>query len=161
MIEVHASKWKLLAFLAGTILLGVVAWFMAHDPTPRRAGTHFWGWAGVLLCAIGVVAFTRELLRAGPRLIISDAGIEDRTNRLGLIPWSEIASIEVRSISRQKFLSLSMHNPEPWVSRLPAMARWGMRANRALGFSEINLVISGLTTRPSEVAEHVRCYFKH
>jgi hypothetical protein len=132
---------------------------MANDPSPRRPGTHFWGWASILFFGLGIPLALRELLRTGPRLIISDAGIEDRTNQLGLIPWAEIASIEVRAIGGQTILALSMHNPESWVSRLPARLRWGLRANRALGFSEINIAISGLTVKPAIVAEHVQRHF--
>jgi hypothetical protein len=155
-IELRLSPWRSAFLLVACVAFVAIGWLMAHDPSPDHARNRFWGWASVLFFGFLFPFAVRELFRQGPRLIVSDAGIDDRALGLGLIPWSEIAGFELREMNREKFLMLHMHDQDAWEARRPAAKRWAFALNRAIGFQGIPITVSGLTMSAEEIVRQVQ-----
>ncbi|MEW6734112.1 MAG: STM3941 family protein, partial [Acidobacteriota bacterium] len=100
-----------------------------------------------------------QILDSRPRIIIDDQGILDRTLGVGLIPWNEIDAAYLNSINGNYFISLELRNPEIFLARLSNVQRKLASANRALGFSDINVNLSGVDKRSEEIFKVVtqRC----
>jgi len=150
----------MLFYLVGCILFVAQGVLMVTDPSPAQPNTHFLGWNGIVFFGLGIPVLAYRLTRSRPRLIISDMGIEDCANGLGLIPWSEISAIEYFTHQRVPLLSLSMHTPDNWIPKLRIDQRWLAPFARLLGGSDINIPLSGLTEKPTEVYRQVTEYFK-
>ena len=157
-IEFRVSRRKTLIYIGMCVLFVALGLLMANDPTPTRPDTHFWGWNAVIFSGLGIPILAYRLFRPRPRLVISNMGIEDLTNGLGLIPWLEISAAEFVTINRSSILSLSMHDPEKWIPKLRCGQRLLTPMSRILGGSDINIPISGLTENPTEVYRHVADY---
>ena len=102
-----------------------------------------------LLC---VYAFAIQLLRRGPVVTIVQRGILDVRNGVGLISWADICSLrKMRRSSRLNsrggidYIGVYLHNPTPYLLRLPGWKRrltlFGLR--QGMPFAEISFL--GLT----------------
>jgi len=86
-------------------------------------------------------------------LTIDDLGIDDRTLGVGKIPWSEITDGYRRAIRGNEFICLEVRNPELWLHKLSSTKRAMVKANRALGFTELNTNLSGLAVDAAQIHE--------
>jgi hypothetical protein len=92
-----------------------------------------------------------QYLDRRPRLVIDSEGVFDRVLGIGRIPWSQIASSRLETVQGGVFVCLELVDHDSWVAKLPRRLRVFSAANRALGFSEINLSISNLETPPDQI----------
>jgi len=99
------------------------------------------------------VFFAWQLFDNRPRLTIDDLGIDDRTLSVGKIPWPEITDAYRRSIGGNEFICLEVRNPEMWLHKLSSTKRAMVKANRALGFTELSINLSGLAVDAAQVHE--------
>lgn len=90
-----------------------------------------------------------------PRLQITDGGILDRTLGVGLIPWPDIADAYVRSINRENFICLVLHNEEDYMGRLSPLKRKLAGANAALGFTPLSINLSGVDLSAEQLLEYI------
>ena len=154
-IELRLQPWRsVLLILLCVGFLAVGGW-MAGDPVPDKPEVKLWGWGFVFVFGLGVPFSVREALRRGPRLVVSDAGIEDRASNLGLIPWSEIADIQVAELDKIQYLMLRMRDPDTWEAQRPASSRLLGKLDRAIGLKGIPITISGLNMRADDIAREV------
>lgn len=114
-------------------------------------GELYGGWFGLLCFGSSGLVFMRELRDSRPRIIINELGIEDRKLGVGLIPWSEITGAYIKSVKGNDFICLLLRNPEMWTHKLRPTAQKLRKANRALGFSELNLVLAGTDANSGKV----------
>jgi hypothetical protein len=149
-IAIKASRLKyalLLIIAIGFVLAG--AFIVAFDTT----GEAWLGWLSIVFFGAGIPLFLWQLLDARPRLIIDEKGVFDRTLGVGVIPWPEITGAYLRSIKSADFICLELRNPAPWLERLSPIKRAMASANEALGFSALNLNLSGLAVDARQVHE--------
>ncbi len=95
----------------------------------------------------------QRLLDSRPRLVIDDHGIYDRTLGVGRIPWSEITGAEVRSIQGNEFVSVYVRDARMLRMEVSPLRNALNAANRALGFSEFNINLSGLAIDANQLQE--------
>jgi len=55
---------------------------------------------------LGLALFITAFLDRRPKLILDDRGILDKRLRIGVIPWAEIRSVDVRSLGGVNFIWL-------------------------------------------------------
>ena len=108
-------------------------------------------WAVICFFGAGIPLFIRGILDSRPRLTIDDHGICDRTLGVGAIPWSEITDAYARSIQGNDFICLTVRDPEMWLHRLSPVKQAMVKANRALGFSELNINLSGVDADTAQI----------
>jgi hypothetical protein len=113
------------------------------------------GWAGIVFFGACALVSAWQFADARPRLSISERGILDRTMGIGLIPWSEIERAYVRSIAGNDFICLVLRNPETYTQYVSPLRRAMSSANRALGFTDFSINLSGVNARIDEVFELV------
>jgi hypothetical protein len=152
-LEIQVSKPRTLALIGLTCVMVAVCYFCTTlpDVTPRVVG-----WIGVCFFSLGFVVLPRQLLRAGPQVVIDERGLEDRRSKLGLVDWADVLSLSVGEIRKQKFLCIEVVDPKKYLDRLSTAGRLAAQANRALGFSEITIGFSGLSHSTDEVMKFIR-----
>ncbi len=134
-----------LGFVAGG------AFIVAHAKPVDR-----WiGWMNIVFFGAGIPLFIRQFVDARPRLVIDDRGIFDRTLGLGVIPWGDISGAYIKSIEGNHFICLELRDPGKWIARYSPMKRSLVAANEALGFTAVNLNLSGVAVEPLDVLEVV------
>ena len=157
-VGIRASRIKLgmvLLICIGFVALGLFLAFVARE--------RIIGWISVLFFGAGIPLLVRQLLDSRPRLVISDEGILDRSLGVGVIPWTEIVGAYVRSISGNDFICLHLRDPSLFTSQFSPARRAMTSANRALGFTDLSINLSGLPVRTEEVFELImkRCEARH
>jgi hypothetical protein len=96
-----------------------------------------------------------------PRLVIDSEGVCDRMLGLGRIPWSEIINARLEFMNDDAMVCLDLRDPQEWVARLPRRHRFLASANRAIGFSQFNLVISNLDAPPEKIFALIVEHLEH
>jgi len=138
------SKYVLLLLVSiGFVVAGIFLVSFGTASEERGAG-----WTSLLFFGACGALFIRQLLDSRPRLIIDEHGINDRTLGVGLIPWPEITDAYVKTIRGGDFICLKVRNPEMWLGNLSPVKRAMIKANLALGFTELNINLSGTNANP-------------
>ena len=152
-MKCYPSKWKALGLLGLTCVMVGMCYFCTTMPglLPRVVG-----WSGVVFFGLGFVVAPIMMLRNGPQVIISDEGIEDRRQKLGVIRWEEIRSLSVGSVQSAMFLRVELSDPERTLSRLPPWKRRLAELNRVLGFPGLSISFSGLSPGLREAWAHLQ-----
>ncbi len=150
-VVIRSARGKYAVLLVIAALLttcGAVAAVVGRSPADR--------WLGVgvaLFFGAGIVLFSRELLRSGPRIVIDDQGILDHTLGVGRIPWSDITDAYPMSMQGNDFICLELRNPEVWTQKLNPVQRALVAANRKIGFTELSINLSGVSANPVRIHE--------
>jgi hypothetical protein len=98
-IIIRTSMQKALISAAlAAIMIAIGTWLA----TTRTGSGVLW----VALESLGLVLFVWAFLDRRPKLILDDQGILDKRLRVGVIPWAEICSIDVRSLGGIDFVWL-------------------------------------------------------
>lgn len=139
-LVIRPSRLKYILLLiasAGFVASGI--FLVAFD-----TGASNWvGWISIVFFGAGIPLFARQLFDSKPRVVLDEAGVFDRTLGVGTIPWSDIESSYVKSISGNSFVCLVLRNPQRWIGKLSAMQRSLTKANEKLGFQPLNINLSG------------------
>lgn len=114
------------------------------------------GWIALVVGGAGALFGAWQFYDARPRLIIDDRGILDRTFGIGLIPWSDIADVHLKSIQGRPQLCLDLRETKKYTSRLPQMMQRVVALNRQLGLTDLTVNLTGLTTDPRAVESSIR-----
>jgi hypothetical protein len=111
--------------------------------------------AGAVTCffGAGIPLFIRQIADSRPRLTIDDHGIDDRTLGVGVIPWSEMTGAYVKSIRGNDFICLTVRDPRMWLHKLSPVKQAMVKANAALGFTELNINLSGVDADTMQIHE--------
>lgn len=141
-IEFTASPIKFLGLiLIGAGMAAAGYWLMTSDEDLFARSM------GGLCLFFGVMCFfglAKQLTIGGSTVIFSREGLEDRRWGIGIIPWNEIAAVRVLEIQSTKMLELRLHNPEMYMQQLPWHLRLFSGLNKTFGFTNFNLVFTGL-----------------
>lgn len=151
-LEIQVSKPRTLALIGLTCVMVGMCYFCTTLPdlVPRIVG-----WFGVLFFSLGFIVLPRQLFRAGPQVVVDERGLEDRRSKLGLVDWSDVVSVTVGAVRKQKFLCIEVTDPKKYLDRLSSAGRVAAQANRSLGFSEITIGFSGLSHSTEEVMRFI------
>jgi hypothetical protein len=152
-VECHTSKLKLLGFLDLTCIMVSVSYFCTTlpDMVARVAG-----WVGVGFFGLGFIAIPLRFFRSGPQVVINEEGIDDRRLIIGVIRWSDIRSLSIRSLNSVKFLCIELVEPEKYLARLPRWRRSLEWTNEILGFPAMTIGFTGLSPGIDQVWEFIQ-----
>lgn len=101
------------------------------------------GGASVLFFGFCAGVALWQIFQNRPRLVVSDAGLLDRTLGVGLIRWDDVEDAYVAHINPQPFICLRLRNPEAYLSGPHPARRSLSRASVAMGFTDLSLNLSG------------------
>src|SRR5215469_3553013 len=150
-LVISNSRWRYLLLLL--VSLGFVAGGLFILRTSKTAGESWSGWASVVFFGACSAVCIQQLFDLHPRITINDQGVDDRTLGVGIIPWSEITNAYVKSIKGNDFVCLVVRDPNMWIGRLSPMRKAMMKANKALGFTELNINLSGTGANTQQIHE--------
>ncbi|TFF38862.1 STM3941 family protein [Mucilaginibacter psychrotolerans] len=125
-LEIPLNKSKIALMSIGSLaFVAAGVWFIIH-PTIRLFGNKpnpilGYGLGIAAIAFFGFCAFylIKKLFDTRPGLIVSEEGITDNCSSytFGLIPWTDIAGIDVIEIGRQKLIMIPVHNPAEYMNR--------------------------------------------
>jgi hypothetical protein len=118
------------------------------------------GWVTAGFAGLGLVVFLWQLLDPRPRLAIDEYGIFDRMLGVGWIAWSDIERVYLHSINGIEFICLHVREPSAYIGKLSWIRRMLADANRALGFTELNVSLTGTTASTVEVLHLIHRYIQ-
>ncbi len=125
-IEIPLSKQKLILMLTGAIaFVSIGLWFVISPPAIENA---YWGnptkmmiagYASILFFGLCTFYLIRKLTDSKPGLILDDSGLTDNSSAIsvGQILWSDIESISVIEIHKQKLLKIHVKNPHEYSNK--------------------------------------------
>jgi hypothetical protein len=147
-LEIKRSFWLLRA-------LGAIAFSAVCLWTLLRGGL---GSAGGLLGLIGLILFGTGAIvglvagtRRGPRITIDDQGVNDRSLKVGVIPWSDILGAELYGSAASPFIALYLRDPAPYLARSSAKRRIFARLNSGSGLPPFSINLVGVDADPVQV----------
>lgn len=135
---------------AGTALMAGCGWAMTDDSRlmPMLGG------AGVMLFGALTLFGLRQLLRRGPRLTLSAAGVDARDLRLGEIPWADIEAVEIFGSAEAPFLALRVAEAAPYPRRAPWWPRSVARLLHAQGLPLFSVNLIGVDRSTHEILRY-------
>ena len=161
----HASKGKILLILLGGVVLIGAAGFMLLYPGEFPEYARIFGilipiawiaWVAVIFFGLCSLLWIRQMMRSGPVIEISSAGLRWRNWSDDLIPWGAFTRAEITSMQRQRFVSLWLRDPGAYRSSTILGRLAG--ANKAMGFGDIALGAQGTDRGFDELAEAVHAH---
>lgn len=120
------------------------------------AATHAAVMAGMLLLVVGGVAaalFAAQALDRRPRVIINDAGIYDRSMKVGRIDWSDVTGAYVRRLRGTSFVCIELRDAARYTNRLSGALRHRAEEHRRLGLTELSVNLGDTDADAERVCE--------
>lgn len=107
----------------------------------------------------GLFAITR-LFSNMPALTIDIGGITDHASALsvGFIPWSDITSAGIFTFQKQKFLGISLRNPEAYLAKVSPFKRVLMKTNSSWVGYVVNIPQVTLSVQIEDLLVHIHQY---
>lgn len=164
--EYYDSKGKLVLLLVGAMaFVAAGAWMFIVNPDPGSGLTRLitfdgkltqtWGaFAAVFFLACAVRAI-QMLLDKSPRIVLSDAGVLDRTLSKETIVWSDIDGAEVKDLMNQKFICLFIKNPDKYAGQLSGPMKLSASGNKSLVGTPFVMNMAGLKATPEDICREI------
>jgi len=164
-IVVYESRGKLAALIVGSFLFDVMCvLLLARHPASMSAtntvvialGVPFFGACGLFMLS--------RLLWRKPAISIDGDGLTDHASMasLGFIPWSDItgARIIVQSFrsSRQKFIGVSLRNPNDYLATCGPLTRILLWANNRMVGYMVTIPQVTLSVELEVIMAHIEFY---
>jgi hypothetical protein len=120
----YQSKIKNIKYAIVFVFMAGVFYFLAillnSDDYVRINAFKFVGWLGLLYCSCGALFYILRLLHFSPTVIIDEKGIIDYRLQTGLIPWTNIISLDLVDLGEQKVLEV-----------------WGQYSSTSIDFNDL------------------------
>jgi hypothetical protein len=143
--------------------------FVVYQSKPKQAGISLLGILMILaslyvifnglfkennlILGIGVVGFftfaifevfvLKQLFIGKKLVVLNKQGFYDYSVAFAtkdlLIPWTDIAKIEIANMASQKFVSVYVKNSEKFLANISPIQQQTSKANKKLGFGDINI----------------------
>ncbi|WP_152670134.1 STM3941 family protein [Lysobacter capsici] len=146
------SRGLYLLMLIGALAFVVAGVFIVRQEPGANALV---GWSSILFFGGCALVFVRQLLDSRPRIVLDQRGVFDRTLGIGVIPWRDIVGAELKSMQRNHFICLELRNPEHWIGKLSPTQRKLVALNQRMGYSALNVNLSGVAADPHQVLEFI------
>ena len=128
-ILIPLSKTKIGLLLVGSgVFVAASLWLWNHaDEIPYHNALYV---EVVAIAAIGFFGLCGlyalfKLFDTEPGLIVDAEGIVDNSSAVsaGRIPWSDICGFKIKSVQKQRFLTIEVHNPDAYVRKANFLKR--------------------------------------
>ncbi len=150
-IVAQSSRLRLFVLaLAGACFVAGGVFLLAVDKSPE--GTLV-GWMSIVFFGGCTLVFLWQLFDTRPRLIIDDRGVWDRTLKVGVVEWHDISDAYVKHIQGNPFVCIALRDPTKYTRRLSPLLRRMASLNRALGFTELSLNLTGTDLDAEQIRE--------
>jgi hypothetical protein len=157
-VVIYPSRLRVSLIFAGAALFvagGI--WLLQHPIQGDEAMGWLTGWASIVFFgAVALFALSRLASRK-PAITIDRNGITDNASGLsaGFIPWSDVVDAQLVKFQRQKFLGVSLRNPQDYLAKASPLKRALMKANSSLVGFVINIPQISLPVTLEELLGHI------
>ena len=171
-IVLYPHKGKTALLLLGGLLFVAMCVFLVLTgtsvvvlPYGAFARTSFFVLAvtvfGILFFGYAVVIAIQRLVRPQPLVILNREGITDNASAgaVGLVRWSEIAGIGISNVSRQRFVVVTVNDPEQLLARLPPAKAALVGLNTGLTSAPVNIPELALPMKAEELVRLLNEYY--
>lgn len=146
--------WLMLVGAFAFVALGLwIAGLFGSSPKP---GWEWFGWFAAFFFALVPFKIVPRLSDRSDQMVIDRNGIYWRQWSETTIPWSAIRSFSRRSVRGQHFVCLHLKNPSMFPKS--GAGAWLSGFNRALGFGDIALTVTGTDRRFDELVAAIDSY---
>jgi hypothetical protein len=117
---------------------------------------------GILFFGSAALFAARKVLDGTPALVLDSEGMLDNSSALavGRVRWAEITQIRVIEVARQRYLSVSVRDPEPFLEKGGPLRRKLNRANFLKVGAPINIKATTLAMPFDRVVERVSDFYR-
>jgi hypothetical protein len=150
-MEFRTSAPKTTGLICLGVLMVAASYFAA---THARGYEMLVPWFCVSVFSVGVLLGCVQLFRREPSLVMNNEGISGRQVGSQPFKWSDIASVSVEQVRRQKFLCLWLRDQDAYVAALPAARQLMAKASIALGFPATSLSFTALEPGVQQALEY-------
>ena len=142
-VVVARSRAKSLACLLGCALFVAASLAIIAEGS---ALTLIVGAVGVLTFVGFGIGWIVVLLRAGPGLVVDEAGFDDNSSvtAVGRVLWADVTTVSELSISLTSFVVIGVRDPELYLTRLRGLPRFAAIANNRLFGSPVAITAVSL-----------------
>lgn len=163
------SPKKLVVLIIGTLaLIALGVWMIFLDEETiqafRRfnspAFVHGFGFLLIVLAGLGGLTAVRRLCGDRRGLVLNTVGLLDCTSGIsgGIVPWSEVAGVEIVKLPTQTVLAVRLKEPNKYLERQSPVKRAFLLANHKMCGSPVALSVNLLKAKPAELLMHVSRY---
>jgi hypothetical protein len=117
------------------------------------------GGVGVFMFGLCFYQVISSLFKQGPAIVIDEKGIDDLQWGWGVIPWSDIICVSVRTVKNTRFLSIETKNPQAYLSKVKGITRIWKFTNEIFGFPQICSNFNILTPGVDEAFDHIKAKY--
>lgn len=109
-----------------------------------------------------MIYYMKEIIKTKPVLIISDAGIIDRSSYLapGLVKWEDIKYIDFVEFGGQVFLGIYTHDPNLIIDQSTHLRKLLNKMNKGLLNSQVNIPVKNLSCTEQELVVTIEKYWQ-
>ena len=164
-IVIHSNRSQVLTILRGAIAFAIAGVCMVLFPDVEigieMIGTII-GWICILFFGTIAIFALIRLNSTEPVLTIDSKGITDNASifSANFIPWSDITGAEIVTFIEQKFLGISLRNPQKYLEKANPIKRLFMRMNSSLVGHIVCISPATFSVPIEELLAHVEHYLK-
>lgn len=167
---IERSKLKLTLLVLGSIaFVGIGIWILTQSPEDFQSShrardpgfMYLIGSATILFAGACLIVGLRKLFDPNPGIVLSPEGLTDRTGGApnGFIPWAEITGLSRLEVASQKFVTVHLTDPTPYVTKGNFLQRMIKKGNMSRHGTPVQLSSNALRCSFSELEETVTDYF--
>lgn len=161
--KIFADKKKILGNLIGSAVFISLACVVVY----HRAELTGWQHLAVYIAYPSIVIFLWLFLYTAvttlfpkPLLILDDHGLLDQSSifSVGFIPWSDITRVYPTVVSKQRFLSVELKEPDRYLEKLTGWKHLMMKMNLQVGHAPIKIIQNMFSLTSQELGELMKPY---
>lgn len=157
-VVIHPSRLRVgLLFVGSVLFVAGGVWLLMHPIRGDEAMGWLIGWASIVFFGAVALFAASRLVSRKPAITIDRAGITDNASGLsaGFIPWSDVVDAQLVKFQQQKFLGVSLRNPQDYLAKASPLKRTLMKANASLVGFVINIPQISLPVPLEELLGHI------
>ena len=141
-------------------LVGCAVWILTQPEAPAKV--LICAWLGIPIFGLITAFIIKRLVVRVPAVVLEESGITVNASWLsvGFIPWSDVTDVGITAYLNQRFLGISLHNAEKYLTRAGTLKRYFMRTNSsAIGYA-VSIPEVALPISLEELLAHARRYLE-
>jgi hypothetical protein len=153
-IEIPLSKKRIFLMLLGALIFVAIGlWFIIYPPTISKSYSGnltilaIVGYAAIVFFGLCAFFLSRKLFDKKHGLVIDQTGLTDNSSAGSVVHilWSDIESISIMEIHRQKLIMIHVTNPQDYIDKqTSSFKRKMMQMNYKMYGTPLSIASNGL-----------------
>ncbi|MGA7614357.1 MAG: STM3941 family protein [Thermoanaerobaculia bacterium] len=153
-VEFRRSRAKSAKLAVIGLALVGASWFLAQSadgPLDKAVG-----WFGVVFFGAALLLSLKRMLEGGVAYVFDSGGIEIERGPVRRIPWSELQGYSVVSVRRNRFLAVTLRDPELFFATLSPGKRKLAAFNKRMGWGDWTFSFTGVSPGLDAAVDFIR-----